>query len=117
MGVLDWFRDGDQARRATRYEHPDLIAFYWDGGVPDGRCVKDVSLTGAYLCTHELWYPGTILIITFKQAKEELSYSLPCEVVRSGPDGMGVRFMTKGQNKVFERFIQSAVNGSSGDGL
>src|SRR5882762_4449412 len=98
MKWLGWFRGEAERRhvkRATRYVHPGLTAFYWNGGAPLGRRVKDVSMTGAYLYTRDELYLGTVLEIALKQDEGTAAVSVNCKVVRAGPDGIGVSFMVQ----------------------
>jgi Flp pilus assembly protein TadG len=95
-----------------------MVAYYWDGGAPKEHPVRDISLTGAFVCAAEQWYLGTILTMTLQQRSEENTVptesfiSVPCKVVRQDPDGgVGVRFMFTGneQRKALERFIKDIV--------
>src|SRR5438128_1511785 len=100
MGFLAWFKEGpNHTKRAARYLRPRIAAYWWDGGIPTARQVKDISTTGAFLYTAERWYPGTILTVTLQEERKDpetdsaSSISLPCSVVRHESEGVGVRFM------------------------
>jgi hypothetical protein len=119
MGFLAWLKEGpNHTKRAARYPQPGIAAYWWDGGIPTARDVKDISTTGAFLNTGERWYPGTILTVTLQEESKDLetadsasSVSLPCKVVRHGLDGVGVSFMfhDKQDRKALERFVRDVV--------
>jgi PilZ domain len=97
-----WLRND----RSTRYPASQIVAYYWDGGVPCPHPVKDISITGAYLCGANPWVPGTVITGTF---------SGPCEpdlvmtfrVVRHGTDGIGISFLpqTKQERSNLQRLL------------
>jgi hypothetical protein len=106
MGGLNrWLEGGSSAdkRRAQRLPEPSLLVYYWDGSVPEGRKIRDISETGAYIITPERWYVGTIIRLILQGYKTtplpdggimpSRSTSIPSRVVRHGPDGIGVEFI------------------------
>ncbi len=101
MGLKDWLEGLLRIERPDRYPGTGLLAYFWDGSLPVGHAVKDISLTGAYIYAKERWYVGTILEIalrevrfpTAKDAGEALTCSVRCKVIRHGADGMGVAFL------------------------
>src|SRR5262245_26144268 len=100
MGLLAWLNGGpNHTKRAVRYLSPSIAAYWWDGGTPTPRQLRDISATGAFLYTSERWYPGTILTVTLQKERQDgkecaaSSISLPCKVVRHHADGVGVHFM------------------------
>jgi hypothetical protein len=92
-----------EARRAPRLPGPEIVVYYWDGSTPEGRRLLDISGTGAYLCTDERWYIGTIVRLILQGHKSERrddgrilpadSVCIPSRVVRQGIDGVGVEFL------------------------
>jgi len=116
-GIMNWLKAApSRVMRPERYIRLGIKTHYWDGGAPVSHDLKDISMTGAYLCTAERWYWGTILTLTLVQeglnaGEKPVSISLPCRVVRHGPDGIGVQFIfrTKPERKDFERFLRSAM--------
>jgi hypothetical protein len=95
-----WFRVVGERRRATRCAIPGLVAFYWEGGIPEPRDVLNLSTTGAYISTPRQWYPGTIIELTLQTAADgggpsesRLAVHLSCRVVRCRAGGVGVRFL------------------------
>jgi Flp pilus assembly protein TadG len=100
-----WLLEEDQAkepRRAPRGTEPEVVVHYWDGSKPEGRLLRDISETGAYIYTPERWYPGTIIRITLQGyrtvTREDgttapaASTCIPARVVRHGADGVAVEF-------------------------
>jgi len=112
MSFADWFKQTPQGvERAERFPGSRFSAYYWSGGPATAYSLKDVSSTGAYLCTAERWCVGTIIALTLqrKSAGTEAAESIagPCRVVRHGPDGLGVTFMfdRKQDRKTLAQFL------------
>lgn len=87
-----------ERRRAARRVISGLVVYYWDGGQPIPRPVKDISLTGLYILTQNHWYPGTIVQLTLQETDKLIVPSDRCikiqaKVVRQGSDGVGVAFL------------------------
>jgi hypothetical protein len=85
-------------RSAQRYIEPRLVAFYWDGVVPQPRYIRDVSASGFYLLTEERWYPGTLITMTLQRTEKsgdgsKRSIAVQARVIRSGEDGVAVKFV------------------------
>ena len=76
---------------------------YWDGAAPDGRGIRDISETGAYILTAERWYQGTIIRIILQghpavargrlAGRLRTSICVPAQVVRQGDDGVALEFV------------------------
>lgn len=123
MGLIEWLHGAStRVKRAKRYPQPRLCAYYWDGGAPAAREIRDISMTGAFWYTPqgETWYPGTILAVQFQYgdkepdaAEEPESLCLSCRVVRQENDGVGVKFMFSKaeaeERKSLERFLRRAL--------
>ena len=100
-----WLENSPSAdkRRAARVADPSLLVYYWDGSVPEGRKIRDISSSGAYIVTPERWYVGTIVRLILQGYKTtpkpeggiipSRSTSIPSRVVRHGADGIGVEFI------------------------
>jgi len=94
--------ESEEPRRAQRTVRPDVVVHYWDGSAPEGRQLRDISESGAYIYTPERWYPGTIIRIILQGYQTELradgtvgpkaSTCIPARVVRQGEDGVAVEF-------------------------
>jgi Flp pilus assembly protein TadG len=105
MGTLSRWLENPSAekRRAARLADPSLLVYYWDGSVPEGRRIRDIGSSGAYVVTPERWYVGTIVRLILQGYKTtpqpqggivpSRSTSIPSRVVRHGPDGIGVEFI------------------------
>ena len=116
MGFLSWLT-GAPARisRALRRECA-LAAYYWNGAAGISAPVQNISRSGAYIHTTERWYVGTVLNLTLQyqpegEADDDTklpSITVPCKVVRHGPDGMGVTFMFENtkQEKAVRQFVE-----------
>jgi Flp pilus assembly protein TadG len=118
MGILDWLKQAGKKERAVRYSTPGIVAHYWDGGAPQKRVVKDISLTGAYLYASERWWTGTVIDMSFKDEGGEgetmssgSALGLRCKVVRESTDGIGVTFMlrTREEQKALKQFMCTTV--------
>lgn len=86
-------------RRAERMSLPGLVAFYFSGGTPRPHEIVNISRTGLYLKTTELWSVETMVRMTLqRQAKDEPkkqeSISVLTRVVRIDEGGVGHEFVT-----------------------
>jgi hypothetical protein len=86
-------------RRAGRTSLPGVVAFYWSGGTPKPHEIVNISKTGFYLRTSELWSLETLVRMTLQrpvtdeQQKRE-SISVLARVVRIDKGGVGHEFVT-----------------------
>ncbi len=119
-GISRWLEEPpSEKRRAARTVEPSLLVYYWDGSVPEGRKIRDISRSGAYIVTPERWYVGTIVRLILQGYKTTTtpdggivpsrSASIPSRVVRHGADGIGVEFIfgTSEERKSLEQFLTS----------
>ncbi len=96
-------QEEEEPRRGPRSTHPEIFVYYWDGSAPEGRRVHDISQSGAYICTPERWYRGTIIRLILQRGPKPVredgatapnaSICIPARVVRHGSDGVAVEFM------------------------
>jgi Flp pilus assembly protein TadG/uncharacterized protein YerC len=98
---------------------PEVVVYYWDGSAPEGRHIRDISETGAYIYTPERWYIGTIVRIILQgyptsiqqdgSSAPTTSISIPARVVRHGSDGVAVEFAFRDEveEKSFRSFLES----------
>jgi hypothetical protein len=110
-------QESDEPRRAPRRAQPELVVYYWDGSAPDGRHIRDISQSGAYIYTTERWYPGTIIRIILQGQKTTVesdgttkpvsSICIPARVIRHGDDGVAVEFAfrDKEEEDAFLKFL------------
>jgi Flp pilus assembly protein TadG len=96
----------EEPRRGPRNIHPEILVYYWDGSAPEGRRVHDISLSGAYICTPERWYPGTIIRLILQKGRRadgamapSASICVPARVVRHGSDGVAVEFVFRNRQE------------------
>ena len=85
-------------RKAPRTVLPWLVAYFFTGGSPAARGIRDISATGMFVVTEDRWYPGTVVRITLTDQRNptaERSFTLNAEVIRSGADGVGFRFVLR----------------------
>ncbi|MGB6744544.1 MAG: PilZ domain-containing protein, partial [Terracidiphilus sp.] len=85
-----------QPRKAQRESLHGLSAYFFTGGTPVAHEVRDISLTGMYVFTTERWYPGTMVRMTLTDRHDpslERSITLHATVMRSGEDGVGLKFV------------------------
>jgi len=100
-----------------------VVAHCWDGSAPRPRDVLNISLSGAYLRTNERWYPDTVIKIVLQfdagpsNRRAEpgpvapITFCLLAQVVRSGPDGVGLRFLFRDQgNERQKRYPECATD-------
>jgi Flp pilus assembly protein TadG len=95
-------QESEDPRRAPRTREPEVVVYYWDGSAPEGRRLRDISQSGAYIYTTERWYPGTIVRIILQGCQKAVredgttgpaaSTCIPARVVRHGADGVAVEF-------------------------
>jgi len=117
-GFTRWLDEPlSEKRRAPRKAEPSLLVYYWDGSVPEGRKIRDISRSGAYIVTPERWYVGTIIRLILQGYKTTTSpdggiipsrsTSIPSRVVRHGTDGIGVEFIfgNAEERKSLEEFL------------
>jgi Flp pilus assembly protein TadG len=102
--MMEWLlKEHREPRRAPRSRQPEIVVYYWDGSAPEGRRIHDISLSGAYICTPERWYLGTIVRLILQghprvtpvdgATVPKVSTCVPARVVRHGSDGVAVEFI------------------------
>jgi Flp pilus assembly protein TadG len=102
-------QEPEDSRRAPRSIHPEILVYYWDGSAPEGRRIHDIGHSGAYICTPERWYVGTIIRLILQRgrapAREDgardptASICIPARVVRHGSDGVAVEFVFRNRRE------------------
>jgi hypothetical protein len=113
--------ESDEPRRVPRRTDPEVIVHYWDGSAPDGRRVRDISHSGAYIYTSERWYPGTVIRIVLQGDRLQgdgttateggmapvASTCVSARVVRHGSDGVAVEFTFRNKEEAesFRTFL------------
>lgn len=100
--VRKWLKKLSSAnhRKASRLESPMLVAYYWDGSIPEGHEVRNISSTGFYVVTGERWLPGTVITMTLQRTDIPDATSNPegyicvlSKVIRVANDGVGLIFL------------------------
>ena len=96
------FPQNANRRRAPRSRLPEIVVHYWDGSAPEGRRLRDISETGAYIVASERWYPGTVIMLILQGCQTKTlsdgttapsaSTCIPARVVRQDTGGMAVEF-------------------------
>jgi hypothetical protein len=85
-------------RRGERINVPGLVAFYWTGGAPTPHEIVNISKSGLYLRSKELWSPDTLVRMTLERPGavegEQKSISVLVRVVRSDDGGVAHEFVT-----------------------
>ena len=117
-GLERWLEAGPaEARGANRSREPSILVYYWDGGVPEARKIRDISATGAYIETTETWYPGTIVRLIFRgyttpslpdvEVVPSQSVTVSSRVVRQEPGGVAVEFLfnTPKESRLLKSFV------------
>jgi len=112
----NWFRrllwnEKPDPRSSSREPLPNLVAYFFTGGIPTPHSVRDISASGLYLQTRERWYKGTVVQMTLsdrRRATNDRSIALYAKAVRLGGDGVGFQFIldgeARGQKKAIEAY-------------
>ncbi len=95
-----------------------VVAFWVGDDKPTPYQVRDVTSRGGFIATPQRWYPGSILMMTFRydpyylQATEitgnvQAAIRMRAKVVHHGNDGVGVQFiyLNDGERRTFEKFL------------
>ena len=89
---------------AKRYPLPGLVAYYWTGGTPKACSVSNISSSGIYILTDVRWMPGSVIPMTLQRVNAaekapEDWIAVVTQVIRTGPDGLGLAFVfTRSEN-------------------
>ncbi|HEU5022007.1 MAG TPA: PilZ domain-containing protein [Bryobacteraceae bacterium] len=96
-------------RRAPRLAEREMVVEYWDGVAPVGTGIRDISESGAYICTTEKWYSGAIIRLVFRGREAKTRVTVLAQVVRQAEDGFAMEFMFNNsrQRQDFRRFLAS----------
>lgn len=86
-------------RKGGRVIVPGLVAFYWSGGNPRPHEVANISGSGFYLRTTEVWLPETLVRMVLQRPHSSdigvrESLVVLARVVRVDGDGVGHEFVT-----------------------
>ena len=85
-------------RRGERVALPGLVAFYFTGGAPKPHEIVNISTSGLYLRSKELWSLNTLVRMTLERLDaergEKKSISVLARVVRVDDGGIGHEFVT-----------------------
>jgi len=86
------------SKRAERRSVDHFAAYRWDGSALKHDRVKDISSTGVYILTSELWQPGAVVSLMLQregplQRSPEHRIAVQAKVVRYGEDGAGLAFV------------------------
>lgn len=85
-------------RRGERVAMPGLVAFYFTGGAPKPHEIVNISSSGLYLRSKELWSPNTLVRMTLERddpaGAAKRSISVLARVVRVDEGGIGHEFVT-----------------------
>lgn len=116
--VKRWLlHENEDSRRALRVAQPRIVVHYWDGSAPGGREVRDMNEFGAFICTTERWYPGTIVRILLQgqrmtveadgPRRPSASICVASRVIRHEDDGIAVEFVyrNKKERQEFRDFM------------
>jgi len=84
-------------RRGERISHPGLFAFYWTGGAPTPYEILNISTSGLYLRSKDLWSADTLVRMTLERQNDTLedmdSISVLTRVVRTDEGGVAHEFV------------------------
>jgi hypothetical protein len=110
--------DNRDPRSFPRLSPPELFAYFFTGGPPAAHPVRNISTSGLYIVTGERWYLGTIVQLTLTdrlRPKGAQSISLFAKVMRTGMDGVGLKFLLEGlsRRRVIRYDVYEPTNGIS----
>ena len=98
-----------ERRSSNRESGVGLLAFYWDGGKPEGHRIRNISSQGAFVEGTFLWPSGTVMNLTLldRSSTPQNSIVVPVDVVRTCADGIGVRFRARDMDdpRPFQEFL------------
>lgn len=104
------------SKRAERRCVDHFAAYRWDGSALKHDRVKDISATGVYIFTRELWQPGAAVSLTLQregplQRSPERRITVQAKVVRYGEDGAGLTFVLDDDrdSRQWERLRESLI--------
>ena len=102
-------QEQEEPRRGPRSIDQEIVVYYWDGSAPEGRRIHAISHSGAYICTPERWYLGTIVRLILQRnpkamkqggaAAPTASICIPARVTRYGSDGVAVEFVFRNEEE------------------
>ena len=69
--------------------------------------IQDISSSGVFIKTREPFSIGEEIVLSLSISEDDSAFRIPAEVVRTSPDGIGVRF--KVESQVQEDIIASLV--------
>lgn len=99
---LRWWNEGLEKRSSPRESVPWIAAYFFSGGPPKARKIRNVSPGGAFVDTEERWYRGTIVRMTISDRRELVgpkSITVNAMVGRSTSDGLAFQFIFMEEKK------------------
>jgi hypothetical protein len=118
--VKQWLlQENETPWRDPRSTDREITVHYWNGSAPEGRQIRDISESGAYIITPERWYIGTIVRIVLQGNQKAMpvdgtspsfpSICVPGRMVRQGSDGVAVEFVFRNKDEAseFRTFLAS----------
>ncbi|MEO8028278.1 MAG: PilZ domain-containing protein [Bryobacteraceae bacterium] len=123
--VLQKWRSKQERRKAPRQAAP-LVAYYWSGGNPSAHTVQNVSRTGAFVRTAEMWGLGTVLQLHLCEEETGTLFhsstsfiSVMATVVRQDADGMGINFLFPSPKRrhAFDEYMTAVVGRREGQAM
>lgn len=110
------------SKRAERRSVDHFAAYRWDGSVLKHDRVRDISATGVYILTRELWQPGAVVSLTMQregplQRNPEHRIAVQARVARYGEDGAGLAFVLEDdrESRQWDRLRDSLIEQTKPD--
>ena len=104
------------SKRAERRSVDHFAAYRWDGSALKQDRVKDISSTGVYILTKDLWQPGAVVSLIMQregllQRSPDRRIAVQAKVVRYGEDGAGLAFVFDDdrESRQWERLRESLI--------
>ena len=84
--------------RAERREIPALVAIHWEGSTPRQDAIANISSSGGYILTKQMWRPGELVSVTLQrrgavESSRRRCVTLQAKTIRRDDEGVGLSFL------------------------
>lgn len=101
--------EGRQAKKKRKHPRKEclLTVNYATEGRAYQNFIQDISTAGAFIETREPFSVSDEILLTISYSNEQRPFKITAEVVRTSPEGVGVKFKKLSQTQ--EEFINSII--------